>query len=48
MKGMLKAGVALAFGLALSGVARADISIATAGPMTGQYAAFGAQMKAAY
>jgi len=46
MKGMLKAGVALTFGLALSGVARANITIATAGPMTGQYAAFGAQMKA--
>ena len=29
-----------------AGVARADISLAVAGPMTGQYAAFGAQMKA--
>ena len=28
-----------------SGLARADISIATAGPMTGQYASFGKQMK---
>jgi branched-chain amino acid transport system substrate-binding protein len=45
MKGLLKAGVALTFGLALSGVAHADITIATAGPMTGQYASFGAQMK---
>jgi len=33
--------------LALSvGSAQADISVATAGPMTGQYASFGAQMKA--
>jgi branched-chain amino acid transport system substrate-binding protein len=46
MKGLLKAGVALTFSLALYGVAHADITIATAGPMTGQYAAFGAQMKA--
>ena len=45
MKGLLKAGVALSFGMALSGVAHADIAIATAGPMTGQYAAFGKQMK---
>jgi branched-chain amino acid transport system substrate-binding protein len=29
-----------------AGVAQADITIATAGPMTGQYASFGAQMKA--
>ena len=29
-----------------AGVARAEINIATAGPMTGQYASFGAQMKA--
>jgi branched-chain amino acid transport system substrate-binding protein len=46
MKQLLKAGVALAFGMALSGVAYADITVATVGPMTGQYAAFGAQMKA--
>jgi branched-chain amino acid transport system substrate-binding protein len=46
MKSLLKAGIALTFGLALSGVAKADITIATAGPMTGQYASFGAQMKA--
>src|SRR6266542_1132429 len=45
MKGLLKAGVALSFGMALSGAAHADIAIATAGPMTGQYAAFGKQMK---
>ncbi len=30
----------------MTGVAQADIAIATAGPMTGQYAAFGAQMRA--
>ena len=44
MKSTLLAGVALAF--AMSGSALADITIATAGPMTGQYASFGAQMKA--
>lgn len=38
---MLSAGVMLA-----SGGAWADIQIATAGPMTGQYASFGQQMKA--
>lgn len=32
--------------LAGSGLAQAQIRIATAGPMTGQYAAFGVQMKA--
>jgi len=38
---------ALALGMAMStGSAWADIQIATAGPMTGQYASFGAQMKA--
>ncbi|HQF30914.1 MAG TPA: branched-chain amino acid ABC transporter substrate-binding protein [Hyphomicrobiales bacterium] len=46
MKKFLLAGVALSFGLGLSSAAWADISIATAGPMTGQYASFGAQMKA--
>lgn len=30
----------------IAGAASADITIATAGPMTGQYASFGAQMKA--
>ena len=44
MKKALMAGVALSF--ALSSPALADILIATAGPMTGQYASFGAQMKA--
>ena len=46
MKKALLAGVALSFGMALSSSAWAEIAIATAGPMTGQYAAFGAQMKA--
>src|SRR5215213_6814477 len=44
MKTSLLAGVALSF--AMTGAAWAEIRIATAGPMTGQYAAFGAQMKA--
>ena len=39
--------VLAAAALVLTGqVAKADISVATAGPMTGQYASFGAQMKA--
>ena len=42
---MLLAGTVAALALG-AGVARADIVIATAGPMTGQYASFGAQMKA--
>ncbi|PLX37175.1 MAG: branched chain amino acid ABC transporter substrate-binding protein [Hyphomicrobiales bacterium] len=46
MKKALLAGVALSFGMAVSSAAWADITIATAGPMTGQYASFGAQMKA--
>ncbi len=46
MKKALLAGVALSFGMALSSSAWAEIAIATAGPMTGQYASFGAQMKA--
>lgn len=40
---LLGAVASAAFGAA---AARADIVIATAGPMTGQYASFGAQMKA--
>ncbi len=44
MKKALLASVALTF--AMSTAAYADIVIATAGPMTGQYASFGAQMKA--
>jgi branched-chain amino acid transport system substrate-binding protein len=43
---MLKAGIALSFTLALAGVARADILIATQAPITGPYATFGAQLKA--
>ncbi|MBD8890324.1 branched-chain amino acid ABC transporter substrate-binding protein [Roseibium litorale] len=46
MKKYLLAGVAAVAGMAMSGAAFADIVIATAGPMTGQYASFGAQMKA--
>ena len=44
MKKALLAGAAFTF--ALTGAAWADIKIATAGPMTGDYATFGAQMKA--
>ncbi|MHA1190073.1 MAG: branched-chain amino acid ABC transporter substrate-binding protein, partial [Alphaproteobacteria bacterium] len=44
MKRALLAGVALSF--AMTGAAWAEILIATAGPMTGQYASFGEQMKA--
>jgi branched-chain amino acid transport system substrate-binding protein len=46
MKPMIRATVALLAGVAFAGSAHADITIATAGPMTGQYASFGAQMKA--
>jgi branched-chain amino acid transport system substrate-binding protein len=46
MNNLTKAVTALSFGMALSGAAYADITIATVGPMTGQYATFGAQMKA--
>ena len=46
MKKLMMTGVAaVALGFAAS-PALADISVATAGPMTGQYASFGAQMKA--
>jgi branched-chain amino acid transport system substrate-binding protein len=44
MKKLLMASVLLSFGMA-AGVAKADITIATAGPMTGQYASFGEQMR---
>ncbi|HEX2255815.1 MAG TPA: ABC transporter substrate-binding protein, partial [Afifellaceae bacterium] len=44
MKRALLSGVALSF--AFSGAAWADIRIAVAGPMTGQYASFGEQMRA--
>lgn len=47
MKKMLLAVSALSMGMMVSsGAAWADIKIATAGPMTGQYASFGQQMKA--
>ena len=46
MKKLLLSGVALGFAAALSATtALADITIATAGPITGQYAAFGEQLK---
>ncbi len=46
MKKYLLASVAGVAAMAMSGAAMAEIVIATAGPMTGQYASFGAQMKA--
>ncbi len=46
MKKALAGVAAMALGTGLAGVAHADITIATAGPMTGQYATFGAQLKA--
>jgi branched-chain amino acid transport system substrate-binding protein len=42
VKSLLGAAAAIALG---AGTAQADITIATAGPMTGQYAAFGEQMQ---
>ena len=46
MKKFLLSGVALSFAAALSATtALADISIGVAGPITGQYAAFGEQLK---
>ena len=46
MKKLLLSSVAAAALLSMSAVAQAQIVIGTAGPMTGQYASFGAQMKA--
>lgn len=46
MRKILKAGIALSFTVAMAGIAHADITIATVGPITGQYASFGAQLKA--
>ncbi|EAU40085.1 Extracellular ligand-binding receptor [Fulvimarina pelagi HTCC2506] len=43
MKKALLAGAAL--GLVFSGAAKADITIGVAGPMTGQYASFGEQLR---
>ena len=46
MKKYLLSGIALGFAAALSATtALADITIAMAGPITGQYAAFGEQLK---
>ena len=42
----LTAAAAAALVIGMSSAARADITIAVVGPMTGQYASFGAQMKA--
>lgn len=46
MKKVLLAGAALAFSTILSSAAFADILIGVEGPITGQYASFGAQLKA--
>ncbi len=46
MRKLLFVGAALSAMVAFAGAASAEITIATVGPMTGQYAAFGAQMKA--
>lgn len=46
MKKHLLAAAILGFGFASSALAQDEISVATAGPMTGNYASFGAQMKA--
>ena len=46
MNRLMTAGFALSLGLALSGVAKADITIGVAGPFTGDLAAFGDQLKA--
>ncbi len=47
MKKYLLSGIALGFAAALSATtALADITIAVAGPITGQYAAFGEQIEA--
>lgn len=43
---MLKTLTAAAAAILITGAAHAEIVIATAGPMTGQYASFGQQMKA--
>ncbi|MBI1384110.1 MAG: ABC transporter substrate-binding protein [Rhizobiales bacterium] len=46
MKTLFSAAAAAVFGLAATAAHADTITIATAGPMTGQYASFGAQMKA--
>ena len=46
MKKLLLSGIAVSFGAALAAsTAWADITVAVVGPITGQYAAFGEQMK---
>ncbi|NNM72883.1 branched-chain amino acid ABC transporter substrate-binding protein [Enterovirga aerilata] len=45
MKTGLLTGLALGFGLAVSGAAQAQIKLGVAGPITGPNAAFGAQLK---
>jgi len=45
MKKTLLAGIALGLGLAFSGVAHAQVKIGVAGPITGNNATFGAQLK---
>mgnify|MGYP003350032610 CR=1 FL=1 len=45
MKKVLLTSIALGAVLALSGVARADIKVGVAGPLTGPNAAFGAQLQ---
>src|SRR3982751_146337 len=45
MKKRLLAGIALGFGLALSGAAQAQIKLGIGGPITGPNASFGAQLK---
>jgi len=46
MKNVIAAAFAFLFALALPAAARADVNIAVVGPLTGQYASFGAQFKA--
>ncbi|MCR4282916.1 MAG: ABC transporter substrate-binding protein, partial [Bauldia sp.] len=46
MKKLMMAGVALSMGMALAGVARADVAVGVAGPFTGSLASFGDQLKA--
>jgi branched-chain amino acid transport system substrate-binding protein len=46
MNRLVTAGMALSLGLALSGVAKADITVGVQGPFTGDLAAFGDQFKA--
>lgn len=45
MKKLMMAGVALSMGMALAGVARADVAVGVAGPFTGSLASYGDQFK---